>query len=77
MSISALCAKPIRNVVTAPLIIARITIGFLPNRSATAPQIGEAMVMAIAWVENTSPDNVSALSPEVLFNSLMYNGRKG
>ena len=47
---------------TAPPNMARSTISLRPQRSASAPQIGEAIIMVSAWAENTRPDKTSVPS---------------
>jgi len=39
----------------APPIVARASMSFRPRLSATAPQIGEAIIMVTAWAEKTMP----------------------
>ena len=47
---------------TAPPNMARSTMSLRPQRSASAPQIGEAIIMVRAWLENTRPERTSVPS---------------
>ena len=42
--------------------MARSTISLRPQRSASAPQNGEAIIMVKAWAENTKPESRSVPS---------------
>ena len=62
---------------TAPPNMALSTISFRPQRSASAPQTGEATIMVSAWPENTRPVKTSVPIEVALPKDFTYSGRKG
>ena len=69
-SSSADRANPISRMMIAPPNIARSIIGLRPCRSASDPQIGDAIAIVSAWPANTMPAQNSRLVPVALPSSL-------
>ncbi len=76
-SCSAEVAKPISPITSAPPKVARSNMILRPWRSASAPQIGPAIIIVKAWEEMTNPESNSVLRPKELPRCSTYSGRKG
>lgn len=60
------CTSPIAESTSAPPNMARSTMILRPYRSAKAPQMGEKMAMAAAWVAISAPDQYSTAARSLM-----------